>query len=187
MTRYNPEAPRAQILAIPSELPQIGLEDALAILLALLDREPQAFRHAGARWGARVRPARSHRLLGESLSSLLSLRSPTATWRHGRDGEQCSSRRGSATVSLRTFSTRRASRRSPSRTPRRRSTRRRRPARDTRRSGSTAGCRRKVPRCLWCGLLIGRGPRGAGVPQGAGRASVRRVSGVRPLSFVRCR
>jgi hypothetical protein len=50
----NPRATGAQIRAIASELPQIRLEDALAILLALLDREPQSFERAGARWGARM-------------------------------------------------------------------------------------------------------------------------------------
>jgi hypothetical protein len=46
----NPRATGAQIRAIAAELPQIGLEDALAILLALLDREPQTFARAGARY-----------------------------------------------------------------------------------------------------------------------------------------
>ena len=50
----NPRATGAQIRAIAAELPQIDLENALAILLALLDREPQSFERAGARWGARM-------------------------------------------------------------------------------------------------------------------------------------
>jgi hypothetical protein len=43
-----------QIRAAAAELPRIGLEDALAILLALHDRDPQTFPRAAARWGARL-------------------------------------------------------------------------------------------------------------------------------------
>jgi hypothetical protein len=44
-----------QIRAIAAELPgPVGLEDALAILLALLDREPQTFSRGAARWEARL-------------------------------------------------------------------------------------------------------------------------------------
>lgn len=50
----NPRTSAAQIRAVASELPTIGLEDALAILLALLDREPQSFSRTAARWGARL-------------------------------------------------------------------------------------------------------------------------------------
>ena len=50
----NPHTSGAQIRAIAAELPQICLEDALAILLALLDREPGSFERAAARWGARL-------------------------------------------------------------------------------------------------------------------------------------
>lgn len=43
-----------QIRAIVAELPRPpGLEDALAILLALLDREPDTYPRAAARWGSR--------------------------------------------------------------------------------------------------------------------------------------
>ncbi|MGI8559414.1 MAG: hypothetical protein ACR2ND_14115 [Solirubrobacteraceae bacterium] len=43
-----------QIRAIVAELPRPpGLEDALAILLALLDREPATYPRAAARWGSR--------------------------------------------------------------------------------------------------------------------------------------
>jgi hypothetical protein len=50
----NDHTTAAQIRAIASELPTIGLEDALAILLALLDREPQTFSRGAARWSARL-------------------------------------------------------------------------------------------------------------------------------------
>jgi hypothetical protein len=50
----NPRTSAAQIRAVASELPTVGLEDALAILLALLDREPQSFSRTAARWGARL-------------------------------------------------------------------------------------------------------------------------------------
>jgi hypothetical protein len=50
----NPRTSAALIRAIASELPTIGLEDALAILLALLDREPASFSRTAARWGARL-------------------------------------------------------------------------------------------------------------------------------------
>jgi hypothetical protein len=58
----NPRTSAAQIRAIARELPQVGLEDALAIVLALLDREPQSFSRAavGSSAGARVPPG-SHR------------------------------------------------------------------------------------------------------------------------------
>jgi hypothetical protein len=50
----NPRTSAAQIRAIARELPRVGLEDALAIVLALLDREPQSFPRAAARWAARL-------------------------------------------------------------------------------------------------------------------------------------
>jgi hypothetical protein len=50
----NPRTSASQIRAIASELPTVGLEDALAILLALLDREPQTFSRTAARWGGRL-------------------------------------------------------------------------------------------------------------------------------------
>ena len=43
-----------QIRAAAAELPSVGLEDALAILLALYDREPTTYPRAAARWGARL-------------------------------------------------------------------------------------------------------------------------------------
>jgi hypothetical protein len=49
----NPRTSGAQIRAIAAELPQAGLEDALAITLGLLDREPASFSRFAARWGAR--------------------------------------------------------------------------------------------------------------------------------------
>ncbi len=50
----NSRTSAAQIRAIAAELPTVGLEDALAILLALLEREPHTFSRAAARWGARL-------------------------------------------------------------------------------------------------------------------------------------
>jgi len=62
----NPRASATQIRAVASELPTVGLEDALAILLALLDREPQTFSRGAARWGARLT---LERRLGRSTPS----------------------------------------------------------------------------------------------------------------------
>ena len=51
----NPRASAMQIRAIVAELPgPVALEDALAILLALIDREPETFPRAAARWGGRL-------------------------------------------------------------------------------------------------------------------------------------
>ncbi len=50
----NPRASATQIRAVAAELPTVGLEDALAILLALLEREPHTFSRSAARWGARL-------------------------------------------------------------------------------------------------------------------------------------
>ena len=50
----NPRTSGAQIRAIAAELPQVGLEDALAITLGLLDRDPATFSRVAARWGARL-------------------------------------------------------------------------------------------------------------------------------------
>ena len=51
----NPRASAMQIRAIVAELPgPVSLEDALAILLALIDREPETFSRAAARWGGRL-------------------------------------------------------------------------------------------------------------------------------------
>lgn len=49
----TPGTSALQIRAAAAELPRIGLEDAMAIVLALLDREPATFPRAAARWGAR--------------------------------------------------------------------------------------------------------------------------------------
>ena len=43
-----------EIRAAAAELPHITLEDALAITLALFDREPQTYPRAAARWAARL-------------------------------------------------------------------------------------------------------------------------------------
>ena len=51
----NERCSAAQIRALVAELPRApALEDALAILLALLDREPDTFSRAAARWGSRL-------------------------------------------------------------------------------------------------------------------------------------
>jgi hypothetical protein len=55
----NPRASAAQIRAIAAELPTVGLEDALAILLALIDREPQTFARAAAQSGCGPRSGSS--------------------------------------------------------------------------------------------------------------------------------
>lgn len=49
-----PGSSALQIRAAAAELPRIGLEDAMAILLALSDREPTTFAKGAARWGARL-------------------------------------------------------------------------------------------------------------------------------------
>jgi hypothetical protein len=46
----NPRTWGAQVRAIAAELPQVGLEDALAITLGLLDREPATFSRFAARY-----------------------------------------------------------------------------------------------------------------------------------------
>jgi hypothetical protein len=57
----NDRATASQIRAIVAELPRPpGLEDALAILLAILDREPATYPRAAARWASRF--ALEHRL-----------------------------------------------------------------------------------------------------------------------------
>lgn len=50
----NPRTSATQIRTIARELPSVGLEDALAIVLALLDREPHSFPRTAARWAARL-------------------------------------------------------------------------------------------------------------------------------------
>lgn len=76
----NPRASPTQIRAIAAELPTIGLEDALAILLALLDREPQTFSRTAARWGARFTLERRLSLIDAqlALASLAALPGPGA-------------------------------------------------------------------------------------------------------------
>jgi len=51
----NERCSATQIRALVAELPApVGLEDALAILLAFLDREPATFSRAAARFGSRL-------------------------------------------------------------------------------------------------------------------------------------
>ncbi|HXO10600.1 MAG TPA: hypothetical protein VN880_21325 [Solirubrobacteraceae bacterium] len=51
----NERCSAAQIRALVAKLPgPVGLEDALAILLASLDREPATFSRAAAGWGSRL-------------------------------------------------------------------------------------------------------------------------------------
>ena len=64
----SPRATSAQLRSVIAELPgPVGLEDALAILLALLDREPQTFSRGAARWGARFALERKLTLLDAQL------------------------------------------------------------------------------------------------------------------------
>jgi hypothetical protein len=59
----------SQIRAIVAELPRPpGLEDALAILLALLDREPGTYPRAAARWGSRFALERRLTLVDAQLT-----------------------------------------------------------------------------------------------------------------------
>jgi hypothetical protein len=76
----NPRTSASQIRAIASELPRVGLEDALAILLALLDREPQTFSRTAARWGGRLTLERRLPLIDAqlTLASLAALPGPGA-------------------------------------------------------------------------------------------------------------
>jgi hypothetical protein len=74
----NPRTNATQIRAIALELPTVGLEDALAILLALLDREPQTFSRTAARWGGRLMLERHLPLIDAqlTLASLAALPGP---------------------------------------------------------------------------------------------------------------
>ena len=77
----NPRASATQIRAIVAELPgPVALEDALAILLALLDREPETFPRAGARWGGRLVLERRLPLVDAqlTLAALAALPGPAA-------------------------------------------------------------------------------------------------------------
>jgi len=76
----NPNTSAMQIRAIARELPTVGLEDALAIALALLEREPGSFPRTGARWGARLVLQRRLELVDAQLvlASLAALEGPTA-------------------------------------------------------------------------------------------------------------
>ena len=76
----NSRTSAAQIRAIAAELPTVGLEDALAILLALLEREPQTFSRAAARWGGRLTLERRLSLVDAqlALASLAALPGPGA-------------------------------------------------------------------------------------------------------------
>jgi hypothetical protein len=57
----NPRTTAMQIRAIAAEIPYpVGLEDALAILLAILDREPGSYSKGAARWASRL--ALEHKL-----------------------------------------------------------------------------------------------------------------------------
>jgi len=76
----NSRTSAAQIRAIAAELPTVGLEDALSILLALLEREPQTFSRAAARWGGRLTLERRLSLVDAqlALASLAALPGPGA-------------------------------------------------------------------------------------------------------------
>ncbi len=75
-----PNSTGLQIRAIAAELPKIGLEDALAILLALLDREPESFSRNAARWASRLALERKLRLPDSQLvlAALATLPGPNA-------------------------------------------------------------------------------------------------------------
>lgn len=79
-TLENPRASATQIRAVAAELPTVGLEDALAILLALLEREPRTFSRGAARWGARLTVERRLSLVDAQLAiaSLAALPGPGA-------------------------------------------------------------------------------------------------------------
>ena len=76
----NPGSSALQIRAVAAELPRVALEDALAILLALMEREPQSFSRGAARWGSRL--TLEHRLplvdAQLTLASLAALPEPGA-------------------------------------------------------------------------------------------------------------
>jgi hypothetical protein len=76
----SPGSSALQIRAVAAELPRIGLEDALAIMLALSDREPHTFSRGAARWGARL--TLEHRLALDdaqlTLAALATLPGPGA-------------------------------------------------------------------------------------------------------------
>jgi hypothetical protein len=77
----NPRASAMQIRTIVAELPgPVGLEDALATLLAILDREPETFPRAAARWGERLVLERRLPLVDAqlTLAALAALPSPGA-------------------------------------------------------------------------------------------------------------
>lgn len=69
-----------QIRAAAAEMPHVNLEDALAIVLALFDREPHTFSRTAARWAARFTLERRLTLPDAqlALSALAVLPGPTA-------------------------------------------------------------------------------------------------------------
>jgi hypothetical protein len=82
----NERCSAAQIRALVAELAgPVGLEDALTILLALLDREPTTFSRAAARWGSRL--VLEHKLtLDDAQLTLAALEVlPSARRRRGAD------------------------------------------------------------------------------------------------------
>ena len=84
----NDRCTAVQIRALVAELPgPVGLEDALAILLALLDREPETFSRAAARWGARLTLERKLSLVDAqlALASLAVLPGPPPGARTGAE------------------------------------------------------------------------------------------------------
>lgn len=77
----NPQTSVLQIRAIVAELPgPVLLEDALAILLALIDREPETVPVAAARWGGRFMLERRLSLVDAqlTLAALAALPGPGA-------------------------------------------------------------------------------------------------------------
>jgi hypothetical protein len=79
----NPRASAMQIRAIVAELPgPVALEDALAILLALVDREPETFPGAAVRWGGRLLLDRRLLLVDAqlTLAALVALPGSGSAW-----------------------------------------------------------------------------------------------------------
>ena len=76
----------SQIRAIVAELPRPpGLEDALAICLALLDREPETYPRAAAKWASRFAIERRLALTDAQLTLAALAALPTDTARAGAE------------------------------------------------------------------------------------------------------
>jgi hypothetical protein len=75
-----------QIRAIVAELPRpVGLEDALAICLALLDREPETYPRAAAKWASRFAIERRLTLTDAQLALAALAALPSESGRAGAE------------------------------------------------------------------------------------------------------